>query len=110
MGHRGLLRFATVGKRQLVRLVRRSVLRGAGIPWWNRRLAGRVERFHRLPHLVHAVGEEIADEEVGDRALELGVAPHELSEAETVVVLAYQPAHAIDAAVERRPPFAELFA
>ena len=39
----------------------RGVYRCAFVPRGNGRLAGRVERLHRLPHGVDAIGEKIAD-------------------------------------------------
>ena len=70
----------------------------------DRLLARRVERLHRPPDLVHAVGEQVADQQVGDRALQVREVFDEPAEAEAVVVLAHQPAHAVHALVERRRP------
>ena len=80
----------------------------ARVPARDRLLARLVERLHRLPDLVDLVGEEVADQEVGDLAAQLREALDELAEAEAVVVLAHQAAHAVDALVEGRAPLAEL--
>ena len=85
-----------------------AVGRRARVPARNRLLAGLVRRFERPPHFVHAVVEEIADQQIGERAAQVRVLAHHAAEAEAVVVLADQPAHAIDAFVERLAPLAEL--
>src|SRR3989449_1277513 len=103
-----LLRLASIGQHQLVRLLRRGVLRRAGVPRRNRRLTGRIQRFHRLPHCVDAIGEEIADQEIRDGALQTGIVADEVAEAEAVVVLAHETPHAIDTLVEHGSPLAEL--
>src|SRR5262245_43623859 len=53
---------------ELVRLVRLGGGRRAFVPRRNRPLARLVERFERRPDLVHAAVEEVADEEIGERA------------------------------------------
>src|SRR6266508_3700304 len=93
---------------ELVGLLRRGILRRPGVPGRNRSLLRRIQRLHRLPHFVYAVGEKIADQQIGDRALELGIVADEVAEAEAVVVLADEAAHAVDTFVERRPPLTEL--
>src|SRR6185503_14620267 len=98
------LRPASLRQHQLVVLVDGLVHRRARIPLRDRLLAGLVERLHRRPHHVDLVGEEVADQEIGDLALQVREALHELAEAEAVVVLAHEPAHAVDALVEGRPP------
>ena len=71
-------------------------------------LVGGVERLHRPPDLVDLVGEQIADQQIGDGVAQVGVVLDEVSEAEAVVVLADQAAHAVDALVEVVAPRAEL--
>ena len=83
----------------------------AGVPASQRGgggLPGFVERLQRPPHLVHPVVEQVADQQVGERALQVRVVLHDVAEAESVVVLAHQPPHAIHALVEQRAPLAEL--
>ena len=67
-----------------------------------------VQRFERPPHLVGAVVKEIADQQIGERAAQLGVLADHPAEAEARVVLADEPPHPIHAFVEDRPPLAEL--
>src|SRR4030095_1890793 len=95
-------------QRELVHFLWRQVLRRPRIPrrdWLSPR---RIERLHWRPPPVDPIGEQIADQEIGDRALQIRVLAHELAEAEAVVVLADQSAHPIDPGIERRPPLAQL--
>src|SRR5438094_3812081 len=93
---------------ELVRFFRRRIDRHAGIPRWNRCLARRTDRLHRLPDLVDSIGEQIADQDVGQRTLQLRIRADERAEAEAAVVLAHEAPHAVDPLVEQRPPLAEL--
>ena len=69
-----------------------------------RLLVGWVERLHRLPDLVDpSVNRSPISRSVTVFA-QLGIVAHEVAEAEAVVVLADQPAHAVDALVEARRP------
>ena len=52
---------AAVWQNQLVGLVRRLFDGLTRAPWRNRGLAGRIQRLHRLPDLVHFVFEQIAN-------------------------------------------------
>src|SRR5262245_12116584 len=78
------------------------------MPWGNRRLTGLVQALHRGPDFVHAPGKEIANQQVGDSAPELGIPADELTETEACIVLTNQPPHAVNALVEDRTPLAEL--
>src|SRR6185436_2656313 len=82
---RRTLRPASLRQHQLVVLVDGLVHRRARVPLRDRLLAGLVERLHRRPHHVDLVGEEVADQEIGDLALQVREALHELAEAEAVV-------------------------
>src|SRR6187399_3224659 len=95
-------------QRELVGLVGRRLRGHAGVPGRNRLLAWRVGGLERLPHLVDAIVEQVADEQVRQRAAHLRVLLDHVSEAEAVVVLADEPPHAVDADVESRPPLAQL--
>src|SRR5688572_15177438 len=99
---------AALREHQLVDLVRSVILRRAGEPRRNRLLTWRIERLHRLPHRVHLVLEQVADQQIGDGAPQVRIVLHERAKAETVVVLAHQAAHAIDALVETVAPLPEL--
>src|SRR5438132_909197 len=59
---------------------------------------------HGADDFIHAVLEEVADEQVRQLALELGIAADEAAEAEAVIVFAHQPPHAFHAARERITP------
>src|SRR5262245_17017594 len=80
------LRPQPFGQIQLIDLVGRDFRRRTRVPGLGRRLAGRIDRFHRLPDDVHLVGEQIADEQIGDLALELRKMADEVAEAETTVL------------------------
>src|SRR5207245_9920243 len=64
--------------------------------------------IHGWKHFVHAVLEQIADEQIGEMTFEMGMTADELAEAETVVIFAYQATHAVHALDEARPPLAQL--
>jgi len=57
---------------------------------------------------IHAIGEEIADQQIRHRAAEVRIFADEFAEAEPVVVLAHQTSHPIDALIEERAPLSEL--
>jgi len=65
---------------ELVRFFRRRIDRHAGIPRWNRCLARRTDRLHRLPDLVDSIGEQIADQDVGQRSSQLRIGVDEGAE------------------------------
>ena len=75
-----------------------------GRPGWDRRLAGVADRLQRSPDLVHAVGKQIADQQVSHFAFQVRIGLDEIAEAEPVVVFAHQPPHPIDAAIEQLRP------
>src|SRR5262249_28205825 len=93
---------------QLIRLLRSRLEWSSLVPRGNRTLVRWIERFHRLPHRIHPVSEEIADQQICDRTLKARIGLDERSEAETIVILTYEPAHTVDARVEFRAPFSEL--
>src|SRR5689334_8550359 len=80
---------------QLVHLVRRVLGIDPGVPRWKARLLRRVERLQRLPHLIDLVVEKVSDEQVSDLAAQVGKLLDEPTETEAIVVLAYQPPHAV---------------
>src|SRR5262245_35887659 len=53
---------------QFVVLVRRLIDRRARVPRRNRLLVRRIQRLHRFPYRIDTIGEEIADQQIGDRA------------------------------------------
>ena len=63
-----------------------------------------VQRFERSPHLVGAVVKQIANQQVGQRAAQLGVLADHPAEAEARVVLADEAPHPVHAFVEDRRP------
>src|SRR5205823_13032554 len=72
-------------------------------------------RDHLCPHLLHRaenladlVVEEVADEQIGQVALVVGVSPNEGAEAESVVVRADEPPHAVHSGPELWAPLPEL--
>ena len=70
------MRKARAGRRQRLEAETLEITRGAHVPRRNRHFPRRVEGFHRLPHFVDAVGEEIADQQVGDGPPQVGMAAH----------------------------------
>src|SRR5262249_19158282 len=80
---------------ELVHLVLRDLGCCLGLPGRDGLLARRIQRLHRTPDGVHAVSEHVADEQVGDRSLQMREGANELAEAEAVVVLADQATHAV---------------
>src|SRR4030095_1907344 len=99
---------ATVRQDKHVGLVVGLISARASVPCRNLRLARRVHRLERSPHLVHAVVKQIPNQQVSQRAAQVRILPHHVAEAEPGVVLADEAPHAIDALVEHRPPLAEL--
>src|SRR5262249_38895562 len=95
-------------EKELIGLPRSSLEGTARAPRWNLMPIVGIHRFHWSLDLVPPVGEQIADEEIGDGAAKIGVLADELPEAEAGVVLADEPPHAIHAGVEVRRPFPEL--
>src|SRR5437773_5457515 len=82
--------------------------RSSGMPGRNRRLAGLVQRLHRAPDGIDARGEEISDQQVGDRATKMWVLANEFTKAEPVVELADEAPHPIHALIEVITPAAKL--
>src|SRR5437879_5657049 len=76
--------------------------------WGLPQFLGLANRVHRSPHFVYFVPEQIADEQVGEVSLVLGVAVDEATKAEAVVVFADQAPHPGHAAHEPGLPLAQL--
>src|SRR6185369_5526219 len=77
-------RFRPGGKVKLIEFVLSDFRWRLGGPRGNGLLLRWVQRFHRLPRDVDALGKEIADQQVGDDSLEIGEVLDELSEAEAI--------------------------
>ena len=88
--------------------VRRVLRVYSGVPCLESRLARRVHRLQRSPDFVHLVVEQVADQQVGYLAAQMGILLDELAEAKAVVVFAHQSPHAIDSLVEQFAPTPEL--
>src|SRR5260221_14760081 len=97
-------RLRTCGKMQLVQFIRGDFRSRLGRPRRNGLLFRGIQRFHRFPRGIDALGEQIADQEVGDDSFEVRKILDELPEAEAIVVFANEPPHAIYSLVEDRPP------
>src|ERR1035438_2129210 len=87
-------RLSPARQKELVHLGLRHFWRRIDAPRGDRLFARLVQRFHRLPDRIDAVGEEIADQQVGDGVLQMRIVLDELAEAEAVVVFTLQALYA----------------